>query len=154
MNLKLELLIRATQVACICVHWNSNSAVPSNSPKLLVNDENATWRKTVPVIRLDGNRCWRRDDVQGSPCFRSDNTIRNKAVSSLKGTHCGLCFWSEIAVYNNSNLCLHLLHLLPGRGTAKRRSTGGSPGFGWRLNCRDQSRGRSCSAHDRSNGCS
>src|SRR5271157_4920203 len=57
---------------------------------------------------LNRSRSWH--SIQSSPCFGSDNTIGNQAMGPLESTHCGLGFRSEVAVGNNSDFCLYLLH--------------------------------------------
>ena len=63
-------------------------------------------------IRLSENRNRICHTIQSSPCLWSDNTVGNKAMSPLESAHGGLCFGSEVAVYNNSDFRLHLLHSL------------------------------------------
>ena len=47
--------------------------------------------------------------IQRTPCLGPDNTVGDKAMSTLKSAHCGLCLGSEVAVYSNSDFCLNLL---------------------------------------------
>ncbi len=95
------------------------------------------------------NRSW--NAIERGPCFWSDNAIGDKPVSLLERAQCGLGFCSEVAVDNNSNFCLHLLHQLTCRRTTERGSGSEGARLGGRLNRRNQYGGGSCAGEDRGN---
>src|SRR5215831_5300895 len=72
-------------------------------------------------------------------------------MAPLKGTHCSLGFWSEVAVWINSNFCLHLLYQVTGRAPPERGSARGCTRLGRGFSRRDYLRGRSCTVQDRDN---
>ncbi len=74
-------------------------------------------------------------------------------MAPLENAHCGLGFCSEVAVYNHSDFCLHLLHQRTVRRTTQRGPASRSAWPRRRLGRRDQRWGRSGSSQDRGDGC-
>src|SRR5215472_18963538 len=72
-------------------------------------------------------------------------------MAPLKGTHCSLGFWSEVAVWINSHFCLHLLYQVTRRAAPERGSARGCTRLGRRLSRGDYLWGRSCTVEDREN---